>query len=168
MRFWKSTDFYYKKFAPYRQPLTEEQLFNKLLSRVVVDANGCWVWQGSKDSDGYGWFYGGRASDSGNIKNEKAHRVSLSFALGRELGEGMKACHTCHNPPCINPEHLYEGTQFDNERDKVQAGRHANQLKTHCPNGHEYTEGTTYHRPDHPTWRECLICRQRRDVARRG
>lgn len=158
---WKSADFYYEAFPPFREPWTEEKLFDSLLSKAEW-VGECLIWQRSKDQDGYGWFYGGRANASGAQKNEKAHRASLSFYLGRDLLPGMKACHTCHNPSCINPIHLYEGTQKNNEQDKILAGRHANQKKTHCPSGHMYTEETTYHRPDNPSWRDCLVCRRKR------
>jgi hypothetical protein len=48
---------------------------------------------------------------------EYAHRRALEAKLGRLINPGMLACHHCDNPPCIQPEHLYEGTESDNRRD---------------------------------------------------
>lgn len=72
-----------------------------------------------------------------------AHRVAYQEAHG-PIPEGMLVCHTCDNPPCINPEHLFLGTQVDNMQDMATKGRHHNTRKTHCPKGHEYTEANTY------------------------
>ena len=82
----------------------------------TVTESGCWEWNGGKHSFGYGVF-------NVNGKSHYAHRESLRLRLGRDLGPDMYACHTCDNPPCINPEHLFEGTMLDNQRDKCQKGR---------------------------------------------
>lgn len=84
-----------------------------------VDRRGddeCWEWQASRGPDGYGFFW---CSDH----NERAHRVALELHLGRPLREGYLACHTCDNPPCCNPNHLFEGTHDDNMADKAAKGR---------------------------------------------
>jgi hypothetical protein len=59
----------------------------------------------------------------GHHKHDLAHRRALMAKLGRSLLPGMQACHHCDNPPCIQPEHLYEGTSADNHRDMVERGR---------------------------------------------
>jgi hypothetical protein len=58
-----------------------------------------------------------------------AHRLAWVLANGREPGEGMLVLHRCNNPPCCNPEHLYEGTRQDNVNDMIAAGRHVATLK---------------------------------------
>lgn len=87
----------------------------------------CWLWLAAKDVDGYGSFGDGRA-----------HRFSFSLAAGR--APKMLVCHKCDNPPCVNPDHLFEGTPKDNTLDMVRKGRYHSPMatKTHCPKGHEY------------------------------
>lgn len=50
-------------------------------------------------------------------------RVILACKLGRPLLPKMQACHTCDNPPCVNPEHLFENTPLYNTRDKIKKCR---------------------------------------------
>ena len=97
-----------------------------------VDKTGeCWIWTASKNKKGYGRFgFGSRA--------QLAHRVSWLLSNG-EIPDGMLACHTCDNPPCVNPSHLWLGTQKDNVVDMSSKGRHGCTKKTHCVHGHEYT-----------------------------
>jgi hypothetical protein len=75
--------------------------------------DACWPWALGRNTMGYGRFYltGGRA--------RLASRVAFVIANGREPKPGYVSCHTCDNPPCCNPAHLYEGTFADNRRDAV-------------------------------------------------
>ena len=54
----------------------------------------------------------------------RLHRWALELRIGRELRPGEMACHICHRPACINPDHLYAGNAQDNMNDKMRAGRH--------------------------------------------
>jgi hypothetical protein len=85
------------------------------------DPDECWPWIGSRNTKGYGGFRRQR-------RLFMANRLSLELKLGRPLREGMCACHACDNPPCCNPDHLFEGTQADNLRDCRRKGRHAYKL----------------------------------------
>ena len=78
-------------------------------------ANGCLEWTGHRDKDGYG--------DIG-IKgaNKRAHRVAWEEVYG-PIPMGMKVCHHCDNPPCIDVEHLFVGTTKDNSQDASSKGR---------------------------------------------
>ena len=77
--------------------------------------NECWNWQACRDTKGYGVFlYNG--------KNWAAHRLAC-VAVGRTIPEGMGVLHSCDNPSCVNPAHLWFGTQADNVKDRVQKGR---------------------------------------------
>lgn len=88
-----------------------------LLKRAyTVNGNGCHVWQGCRDWNGYGKFFF-------QYKSYMAHRLAWQVANGAPIPNGMYVMHTCDNPPCINPEHLVLGTAADNSRDMVQKGR---------------------------------------------
>lgn len=82
---------------------------------VVIAENGCWLWQGSKVGNGYGSIYF-------NGKKELAHRVSWILYRG-QIPEGHQVLHECDTPPCVNPWHLFTGTNLDNVQDCIQKGR---------------------------------------------
>jgi hypothetical protein len=68
----------------------------------------------------------------------------------------MQVNHHCDNPPCVNVEHLYEGTQIDNMRDKLARDRDFNRRKTHCPRGHAFSGANLHVRLNgQRTCREC-------------
>lgn len=83
-----------------------------------VDKSGgpysCWAWMGC--SDRYGVF----RSEVGNW----AHRYSYTSSVG-PIPPGLHVCHTCDNPLCVNPHHLFLGTNTDNRHDSVRKNRHA-------------------------------------------
>ena len=88
----------------------------RFLAKVAApDENGCTLWTACVDRDGYGQFwYSGR--------NVKAHRYSAGML---DWPPEIVTRHTCHTPACVNPEHLGYGSNADNVRDKVEAGRQA-------------------------------------------
>jgi hypothetical protein len=81
----------------------------------------CWPWTGGCTPDGYGVFH----LDGEDVV---ASRYALSLKLGRPLLEAEKALHECDNPPCCNPDHLFEGTTADNNADCRAKGRNARVL----------------------------------------
>lgn len=85
-----------------------------------VDRSGeCWVWTGDRDRWGYGRLW---THVDGKPTYEFAHRLSLEM-VGSPVPAGLYALHTCDNPPCVNPEHLYAGTILDNNTDRESRGR---------------------------------------------
>jgi hypothetical protein len=79
-------------------------------------AASCWEWTGARIPQGYGSLGTRERSQIG------AHRISWSIHNG-PIPPGMFVLHRCDNPPCVNPAHLFLGTQLDNMRDKLQKGR---------------------------------------------
>lgn len=93
-----------------------EVLKNKLLANVDISAEtGCWNWTAGKHPKGYGHIRSG-----GKIK--AAHRVSYEIHCGT-IEDGLHVCHRCDNPACINPDHLFLGSNVDNMADKIAKGR---------------------------------------------
>lgn len=81
----------------------------------VLDENSCWQWKGWIQKSGYGGL-------NYNKKILKAHRVSYEIYYAEPLGN-LHCLHRCDNPSCVNPLHLFSGTNLDNIKDKVQKGR---------------------------------------------
>lgn len=84
--------------------------------------NGCWQWNAGHHQRGYGHIhvYG---QNSGR-RMFFAHRVSMHLYKGLDLNFEGHACHTCDNPACVNPDHLFIGDHKANMRDMVAKGRH--------------------------------------------
>ena len=76
----------------------------------------CWAWDGNKSKQGYG-----KISIFGDA--HLAHRISYELFKG-PIPESMMVCHSCDNPECTNPEHLFLGTAQTNMSDKISKGRH--------------------------------------------
>jgi len=105
---------YLRTSIKYTQEQREAAFWHKVKKR---NANECWEWLAYKDQKGYGIFYTGK-------KNEHAHRFALELKLGRKLIKGEHSLHHCDNPGCVNPLHLFSGTNSDNVKDKMDKGRH--------------------------------------------
>lgn len=85
--------------------------------RSIPEPNsGCWLWLGAAWEDRPNVYYQG--------KKRLASRVSYEAYVG-PIPPGLHALHRCDNPWCVNPEHLFPGTQADNNQDMMNKGRHA-------------------------------------------
>ena len=80
------------------------------------DEDECWPWVGALTADGYGHTI----TDG---KTELAHRKAWRRKYGQSAGE-LHVLHKCDNPKCVNPKHLFLGTNQDNVDDKMAKGRH--------------------------------------------
>lgn len=108
--------------------MTHLSVETRLKRKLVEQPSGCIEFMGSRDRHGYGMM-------RYNAKNQGAHRVAWTLTYG-EIPDGLLVLHSCDNPPCCNPKHLRLGTMKDNMEDKIARGRHENQKKTHCAQGH--------------------------------
>lgn len=91
-------------------------ILKRLLAKVMYSPSGCWIFTGCKIKSGYGKIAVTRS------KPAFAHRVAYQEMKG-EIPEGMLVLHECDNPSCVNPEHLFLGTDKDNWTDARQKGR---------------------------------------------
>jgi hypothetical protein len=103
-----------KKHLPRTKTLSDY-----LALRVKISEKDCWEWTKYKDRDGYG-----RHTDQWYKMHGKcgAHQLSYIAHIG-PIAPGLLVCHTCDNPSCINPAHLFLGTPQDNMDDKKNKGR---------------------------------------------
>jgi hypothetical protein len=129
--------------------------FEVLCAKSIADpVSGCWNW--SSKQKRYG-----RMRWRGDLWS--AHRLMLSITEPVPDGR-MYACHSCDNPKCVNPKHLFWGTNSDNMKDCVAKKRHPESKKTHCPRGHEYSGHNMLLRPNGN--RKCRECNRIRSLNR--
>jgi hypothetical protein len=132
-----------------KRPLSE-----RFLEKISFDPHReCWNWNGALMKTGYGMI--GLGWPEHGSKPRMAHRVAYELFVG-PIPEGLQLDHLCHNPRCVNPAHLEAVTCAINlsrrilkpripkiQRDARVKLPHHNARKTHCPQGHEYSDRNT-------------------------
>jgi hypothetical protein len=149
-------------------------LRDRFEARTSRHAGACWLWTGSRSAEGYG-------SIRVDGKMRKAHRVAWELANGPipagAGAHGTCVLHRCDNPSCVNPDHLFLGTNADNARDRQAKGRTASANLTLgpralaarrvCANGHPRNDANAGRRANGR--RRCRVCaRIRARSARAG
>lgn len=95
----------------YSRPSLEERFYNK-----VNKTDSCWIWTAYRSNFGYGTI-------GIEKKTCKAHRVAWELEYGT-IPKDMQVCHSCDNPSCVRPSHLFIGSQQDNIDDQMKKKRH--------------------------------------------
>ena len=113
--------------------------------------NECWVWTGYLNPKGYGRAPAGKVS--GKAKSILTHRAMYELYVG-QIPLDLTIDHLCRNTACGNPKHLRILTLSENSKGNGWA------RKTHCPQGHEYTDENTYYYKRKNNWlgRNCRVC----------
>ena len=126
--------------GPKPRPL-DERFWEKVNRRGPGD---CWEWLGGRSPAGYGRFTVGSHTDNSR-RRVIASRLSYELSFGA-IPDGYLVCHTCDNPPCVNPAHLFLGDHKDNMQDALAKGRLRQPAsREFCRNGHEMTPDNIYH-----------------------
>ncbi len=82
---------------------------NNFLDKIEK-TNNCWIWKGQINKAGYGRY-----------QQKYAHRLSYEYHKGK-IPKDKMICHKCNNKLCVNPDHMYLGTAYDNAQDAIKCG----------------------------------------------
>lgn len=99
--------------------MTRRTLAESMWNRTRTRPNGCLEWQGALTKGGYGIV---TFEEGGRRTSTTAHRKYYELMVGK-IPDGQQVNHRCDNPICINPDHMFLGTQADNIRDMIGKGR---------------------------------------------
>ncbi len=142
---------------PSNYPRVNEDLWE---NSIPVPFTGCDIWLRATTSKGYGSVY-----DKSTKTYVSVHRRAWEITYG-SIPAKLFVLHKCDTRCCINPRHLFLGTQADNMRDCAEKKRFSANKRTHCPKGHPYDKDNTRISAD---GRHCRMCarmynRERRTV----
>ena len=144
--------------SPWSQPF-EVRFWAKVEKR---GPNECWPWRAKRQM---------RGGDYGHFESKLAHRIAFELHYG--IAPGNKCvCHSCDNPPCCNPAHLWLGTRKENMDDMRRKGREPAIQRRHRSGPPEHCRKCGHRRTDDYVFRqygkECRRCRACLDRRRGG
>lgn len=163
---------HYRRYQRHGDPLATSRIVGDDVKRFwsYVDQNGsapahrpdlgaCWVWTGALTPDGYGSF------GVTWMATNSAHRWSYWHHTGSLPADGLELDHLCHVRRCVNPHHMEPVTHAENVYRSTSFAA-ANAAKTHCPQGHPYSEENTRRQAN--GGRLCRVCQHEHDARRRA
>lgn len=144
---WRFTD------AVYNQRWLE-----RVKRSVIVSPTGCWLWTKFINPT---WGYAFTAYRNRQVGvHRKVYEVTRGMALVRE----QYVCHSCDVRHCVNPDHLWLGSNSENQKDSGRKLRHYESRRLYCEHGHEFTPENTYLRKSKSggVARQCRECDRER------
>lgn len=141
----------------------KELLISRLMARIVLPSEGCWLWTGRPHRTGYGRIR--RAKDDKG--SEYVHVISYEYYHG-PVPTGIQVGHTCKNRLCIRPDHL-EAVTYKEKMARSNTPAAIVSRFGLCTRGHKLAGNNLYIRPN--GWRVCRICaamRARKHYARKN
>jgi hypothetical protein len=112
----------------WRKPLDK-----RFWSKVSV-TDGCWLWNGTTDKDGYGLLHN---TDRPPAFHRATHISWMLHGKG-DVPDDRQMCHTCDNPACVRPDHLWIGTTQENTADRGRKGRTSRHSRIDPPRGEQH------------------------------
>lgn len=126
----------------------------RVFARCERSESGCLLWRGSVHTKGY-------AQTVYRLRTVRVHRKVYELVNNVKLTPDVLVCHRCDVRNCIEPNHMWLGSNDDNQLDAWLKGRKRMQSATHCGRGHEYTPENT-RRYGKTARRTCLKCQRAR------